>query len=208
MIIFINNYGVPILMARKLRLEYFREKCIGAAACTASHPERFFLDDEKKAVVKGASRVNGSFVLEREFSDSEALKIISAAEACPVNAYKLTDTETGVVLVNTAVETTKNYREIEAKYDDAREFQLDPNGYFLIRIDSKKKLIEVAFCGEKNEIKVKVTGKKPIDIYQTILREKIITRPDHSAYLGRELQKAYIALQKGIDYVQDDELDL
>ena len=31
--------------------------------------------------------------------------------------------------------------------------------------------------------------------------------PKHAAYLARELQKAYIALQQNIEYIQDDELD-
>jgi dihydropteroate synthase len=64
----------------------------------------------------------------------------------------------------------------------------------------------VGFCGKRNTVEVKITGKKPLDIYQTILREKIIDRPDHAAYLGRELQKAYTALQLKKEYVQDDEL--
>ena len=196
---------------RKLKLEYFRGKCIGAAACVATNPERFFLDEkENKAVVKGAvSKGKDSFVLEGEFSDEEFQKILSAAEACPVNAYRLTDLSSGRVLVDTAVEKTEEYREVRAEYDDSKEFQLDPKGYFLIRVDRDKKLIEVGFCGAKNKVEVKITGKKPIEIYQTIInKEKLITRPDHAAYLGRELQKAYIALQKGIDYVQDDELRL
>ncbi|MBI2105482.1 DUF4346 domain-containing protein [Candidatus Woesearchaeota archaeon] len=39
-----------------------------------------------------------------------------------------------------------------------------------------------------------------------INKKKLNIRKDHCAYLGRELQKAYIALKKGIKYVQDDEL--
>jgi len=49
-----------------------------------------------------------------------------------------------------------------------------------------------------HKIVLKVTGKKPIDIYQTILnKENIDIRKDHAAYLGRELQKAYIAIENG-----------
>ena len=51
-------------------------------------------------------------------------------------------------------------------------------------------------------------GKTPIEIYQTIInREKLKLRDDHYAYLGRELQKAYISLQNNLKYVQDDELN-
>jgi dihydropteroate synthase len=39
-------------------------------------------------------------------------------------------------------------------------------------------------------------------------KEKLDIRKDHSAYLGRELEKAYVALMNDLEYVQDDELDL
>ena len=100
-------------------------------------------------------------------------------------------------------------KEIIAEYDDAKEFVIDNEGYFLIRLDRENKNIEVAFCKERNTISSKVIGKKPIEIYQTILnKEKLPIRKDHAAYLGRELQKAYIALKYDLDYVQDEELDL
>jgi dihydropteroate synthase len=100
-------------------------------------------------------------------------------------------------------------KEVVAKYDDMKEFVIDDKGYFLIRLDRKNKNIEVAFCAEKNKIALKVRGEKPIDIYQTIInKEKLPIRKDHAAYLGRELQKAYVALKYNLEYVQDGELDL
>jgi len=99
-------------------------------------------------------------------------------------------------------------KEITAQYDDTKEFVID-RGYFLIRLDRQKKNIEVAYCNEKNNIVLKIKGKKPIGIYHTILhKEKLVVRPEHAAYLGRELQKAYIAMENDLEYVQDDELDL
>ena len=100
-------------------------------------------------------------------------------------------------------------KEVVAVYDDRKEFVIDDKGYFLIRLDRKNENIEVAFCKERNKIFLKVVGKKPIDIYQTILnKEELDIRKDHAAYLGRELQKAYTALKFNIDYVQDDDLTL
>ena len=100
-------------------------------------------------------------------------------------------------------------KEVIAEYDDAKEFVIDDKGYFLIKLDKDKKNIEVAFCNEKNNIVLKVVGKKPIDIYQTIInKEKLPIRKDHAAYLGRELQKAFIALENNLEYVQDEELHL
>ena len=102
-----------------------------------------------------------------------------------------------------------NIKEVTAEYDDSKEFVIDDKGYFLIKLDRKAKNIEIAFCNGKNKMILKVTGKKPIDIYQTILnKENIDIRKDHAAYLGRELQKAYLALKYNLQYVQDNELDL
>ena len=102
----------------------------------------------------------------------------------------------------------ENIEEIEGKYDEVKDCVLDPDGYFLIKIDKINKKIIVGFCKEGNKILVKITGKLPQDVYYTVLKKGLTKRPDHAAYLGRELQKAYIALQQGIDYVQDEELDL
>ena len=99
-------------------------------------------------------------------------------------------------------------RKVIASYDDAKEFVLDDAGYFLIKLYRKNKSIVVGFCKERNKISLKIVGKKPIDIYHTIInKEKLPIRKDHAAYLGKELQKAYIALKYNLEYVQDKELD-
>src|SRR3989344_4653636 len=104
---------------------------------------------------------------------------------------------------------TEEARKVKANYDDTKEFVIDPAGYFLIRINREEKKIEVASCNEKNKIELITYGEKPIDIYQTILnKEKVNIRKDHAAYLGRELQKAYIALKNDLEYVQDEEIIL
>jgi dihydropteroate synthase len=51
-----------------------------------------------------------------------------------------------------------------------------------------------------------VKGTKAVDIYQTIIRNKLITKLDHAAYLGNELQKAEIALKLDRSYQQDEPL--
>ena len=99
-------------------------------------------------------------------------------------------------------------RIINAEYDDSKDFVLDSAGYFLIRVLPDSKEIEVGFCRANHAVEVIVRGKKPIDIYHTIAELNIISRMEHASYLGRELQKAFIALQKGIKYIQDDELEL
>ncbi len=87
-------------------------------------------------------------------------------------------------------------------------WQQDPRGYFLIRVNKKEKQIEVGFCEAGNVVKLVVLGKKPEEIYHAIFKEGLVTKFDHAAYLGKELEKAYIALKTGAKYVQDSDLEL
>ncbi|PIN81110.1 hypothetical protein COV11_02630 [Candidatus Woesearchaeota archaeon CG10_big_fil_rev_8_21_14_0_10_30_7] len=93
------------------------------------------------------------------------------------------------------------------------EWVKDPKGYFLIRIDLKKKVIEVGFIegtGKKpvqENIKYKIVGKDPKIIRRQIFKMGLISRIDHALSIGEELQKAKVALDLGIKYVQDDLLN-
>ncbi|MFH0797801.1 MAG: DUF4346 domain-containing protein [Candidatus Woesearchaeota archaeon] len=106
------------------------------------------------------------------------------------------------------VQYSEKFREVDASYDESKEFELDPKGYFLIRVNQEAKKIEVGFCEKGNVIEIKISGDNPQEIYQTAIKHELITRLDHAAYLGSELQKAFIAMKKNIEYVQDDELDI
>ena len=44
------------------------------------------------------------------------------------------------------------------------------------------------------------------EVYEEIITKNLVTRMEHAAYLGSELQKAEIAMITGKDYVQDFEL--
>lgn len=187
-----------------LRIEFNKKTCIGNKACVAQDPEHFGFD-KGFAVLKGSHiDTQDLYVLDKEFSDEQADSIEKAAQVCPVNAITVKEGTKSVV--GNQIEKTTDFRKISAKYDDAEEFVLDPKGYFLIKIEQSDKTIHVGFCTSKNKLQWEIIGKKPLDIYQTIIKENIIDRLDHAAYLGRELQKAYTALQQNIRYVQDDEL--
>lgn len=106
-------------------------------------------------------------------------------------------------------ETNKEtIEEIRGTYDDIKDCVLDPNGYFLIRINKENQDIEVGFCKEGNKVLTKIVGKRPQEIYHAVIQKNLTTKPDHLAYLGKECQKAFIALKLNLEYVQDDELDL
>jgi len=192
----------------KLRIEYYKDVCIGQGNCAAIAPDHFELLG-KKATLKNSKNIDKDvYAIEVDCDKDTADGLIEAGKACPVNAIRVIDSEKNEDIVSVNVLGDK-MKKVIANYNDEKEFVIDSNGYFLIRLDRKNKNIEVAFCKEKNEIVLKVIGKNPIDIYQTILnKEKLNIRKDHAAYLGRELQKAYTTLKFNLEYIQDEELDI
>ena len=121
--------------------------------------------------------------------------------------------------------------EEKIKIDDDlsnRYIDLDPNGYFIIKVDlEEKKIILEHFLNNINDkgfaldpetnepIKCDSQSKrvsnevfegisaKQIGILITEKRNDLITRFDHALYLGRELQKAEECLYKRLPYIQD-----
>ncbi len=109
-----------------------------------------------------------------------------------------------------------------------RYIELDPNGYFIIKIDLETKKIilehylntinkegyaidpttnEPIKCDSKeiktcNETFTGISAKE-IGIAITEKRNDLISRFDHALYLGRELQKAEECLYKKLNYIQD-----
>ncbi len=109
-----------------------------------------------------------------------------------------------------------------------RNIYLDPNGYFLIKVDLTNKQIIVEHylnkidkkgiaidpdtnmpitCREEkvrqyNKIFIGETAKE-VGILLTEKEEGLISKIDHALYLGRELQKAEACIVKNIDYIQD-----
>lgn len=96
-------------------------------------------------------------------------------------------------------------KEIDAKGFE-QKWVLDPKGYFLIRINKKENLIEVGHCLKNNEVVHLIKGKTPEEIMYKIIDCGFVSLLDHAAYLGKELQKAYLALKLNEEYVQDSEL--
>lgn len=189
----------------RLRIIYNKQKCIGNGACAREAPLIFNLKENRSILIGGKKR-NDLFVLEGNFNVKQKKAVISAAHLCPVNAISLEDVKTKSEIIGERLLKHKNYKEIHPDYDDSKDFIVDSSGYFLIKVNEKNKSIEVLFCRKKNEIMFKITGKTPIELYQTMInKEKLNIRKDHCAYLGRELQKAYDCLKNNKEYVQDSE---
>jgi len=109
-----------------------------------------------------------------------------------------------------------------------RHIDLDPNGYFIIKVDLEENKIilehflnninddgyaldpetnEPIKCDSQNK---RVSNKvfkgisaKQLGILISEERNDLIPRFDHALYLGRELQKAEVCLYKKLPYIQD-----
>jgi len=109
-----------------------------------------------------------------------------------------------------------------------RNINLDPNGYFLIKIDliNKKIIVEhylnkinkkgVAIdpdtnlpitCREENKRKYNKifigNTAKEVGILISEKEDNLISKIDHALYIGRELQKAEECIMKNLEYIQD-----
>ena len=194
-------------MQKKLKITYYRDRCRGLGMCAVIAPQSFAMK-RKKAVLskgkrKGSSDEYTSIV---SASPKEAKKIVMSGLSCPVNAIRVTDMKSKKELVRTRI-VTHGAKRIAAKKVTRDDFVMDRKGYFLIRADHHRKLIEVGLCKKKNIIDTIVVGESPVDVYFTLSKKELISRFEHAAYIGKETQKAYTALQLGIEYVQDSPLD-
>lgn len=99
-------------------------------------------------------------------------------------------------------EDARNLRAIEA-----RKYTHDPLGCFKIALDRNRKEIIVGhFSYGGASPNVIIRGTDPLAIIARIIEQDLISRLDHTAYLGLELEKAKTALKLGRSYVQDIEL--
>jgi dihydropteroate synthase-like protein len=88
----------------------------------------------------------------------------------------------------------------EASQEDksARSYVMDPAGSF--RIGLAEGMIVA-----RHE-RATVAGRKATEVLNALIDQGLVTRLDHAGYLGRELQKAELALTLGRSYVQDEPL--
>ena len=104
-------------------------------------------------------------------------------------------------------------KRITAKYHKLKDWVMDPKGYFLIKIDKKKKLIKVGYCKLKklnnnvmHDMVSIISGKTAIEIVNTLIKNDYISSHQHAADMGIELCKAELALKYKLNYIQDKDL--
>ncbi|WP_371803512.1 DUF561 domain-containing protein [Candidatus Lokiarchaeum ossiferum] len=101
------------------------------------------------------------------------------------------------------MENRKSFIEIPPLQTDAI---MDPNGFFKIYLDElEKKIIVSHHIFNNNQITGTdvFSGVNAEAICKEMIKQNLISRLDHAAYLGRELARAELALQKGSKYIQE-----
>ncbi len=77
-------------MAKKYKITYDRDNCIGAASCTAVSPKYWEIDNrDGKANLKGAKFNDKTKRWELIVDEKEYQESFDAAEACPVDVIKV-----------------------------------------------------------------------------------------------------------------------
>ena len=94
-----------------------------------------------------------------------------------------------------------NYGVDKVFYAKEGKFRLD-KGSFKIQIDRERKEI-VATYFKKGKPLLEIRGRKAKEICDTIIKLELVDSFSHCMYLGRELEKAEIALKIGKKYNQD-----
>lgn len=90
--------------------------------------------------------------------------------------------------------------------EKAKKWEPDPEGFFLILINSDTRKIVCEHYTNDHVLNEVIRGDKAIDIANTAIKRGLLSRLDHAAYLGRKLAKAETALMLKLKYVQDEEL--
>lgn len=86
---------------------------------------------------------------------------------------------------------------------DPNKVKLDKAGYFVIVPKPNADEILVEHYSNANKLLRIIKGYNARDIYWSIIENDWVTELSHSAYLGKELTKAEMAMKLGFKYIQD-----
>lgn len=139
-------------------------------------------------------------------------------KAWPLNAFALNELlkyvckETNLkygtltVISNSAHVYETDWKDVEVMIKEnlipEKELILDPRGYFIIFLNNMQ--IEVNhFTNDDKKTSYFFNGTKAEEIYKNIIKENLVSRFDHAAYLGKELARAEFHLKNDLEFKQD-----
>ncbi len=102
--------------------------------------------------------------------------------------------------------SAKAVENITCSHRESQDYKSDPAGFFVIQIAAQTHEILAEHYSPEFKLLRVLHGKSALEIYSTIIRKGWATSLQHTAYLGRELGKAELALKHGWLYEQNKEL--
>lgn len=167
-----------------------------------------------------ASELGASVVLTTEASDKTYGSVWEVAQAVKMmylsKVKKVFPKDLGIDLL-----VLKEKRRSKFKYEkiggltvveakEGRKVQYDRAGFFRIWVDHEGENIYVMHFkwDDPKKPDLVVCGRRASDIYLEVLERGLVSDYSHAAYLGKELEKAEIALKLRKSYTQDSDLFL
>ncbi len=98
---------------------------------------------------------------------------------------------------------TTKIEHVKCWHRESQDYKADPAGFFVIQLNAQEREIVVEHYSNEHELLRVLHGKNALTICSTIIRNSWVTIPGHAAYLGRELDKAELALKRGWLYEQN-----
>lgn len=90
---------------------------------------------------------------------------------------------------------------VEAKAPE--RLKLDEAGFFIIIPDHSRGIIACEHYSNDGTLTTVIDGKTANLIASTAIERGLVSQLDHATYLGRELARAEMAMEFGVEYVQD-----
>ena len=100
----------------------------------------------------------------------------------------------------------KAIEQVTCWHRESVDYEPDSAGFFVIQIDSRSREILAEHYSTEFVLQRVLHGKNALEIYSTMIRKNWVTNRGHAAYLGRELGKAELALERELMYEQNKEL--
>lgn len=97
--------------------------------------------------------------------------------------------------------TVKKVLQTEAR--PSRKLTLDPSGFFIIYPKKEEDRIYVEHYRADGTLNEVIYGEDPIAIASIAIERGLVSRLDHAAYLGKELERARLSMSFGVPYTQD-----
>ena len=190
---------------KKIIVKIDKKKCTGIGFCQSVQPTLWKVSNKRAYFLKGTKKNDDTYEIDSNETNIKAIK--KSALVCPNYAIKVYNDKNDDIL-NIKTGQSAKFRIIKSSYNSRKEWKMDKRGFFTIKPFTDEGKIKVRFYNSLHQLECLIEGTNAEYIYNTIIRENFVSLKEHAAYLGSELQKAEIAMKFGLNYIQDEPLDL